>query len=890
MSSKKSLSNKRTSSVPKRTVQRNSEKTKAIDRFFAHHSGTDIWLSGLLPVVGLLIIYMCMGITPFGDKSVANVDMLQQYVPFYASLKIAVFGGGGLTYSSSLGMGGSYWGLIGYYLTSPFAWLSQLVPNDRLLDYMAVQELIKVGLAGMSFAYFYRSKFSRRDVTVPLAAVCYALSSFFLLHLSTIIWSDCLVLLPLIVWGLEELLRGKKPWLYILCLSAAGISNYYFAMMIGIYLVLYAAAFLFTEGFFSDVKKLLCKSAMFAASSLLSVGVSAGILLPSALVLGEYSRSGEEISSGFWSASPAAILSQMLYHADSRILSEGSLPLLYCSVLTVVCLPLFFFCRKISAQVRISFGALSGFLMLSLGVNGLNYLWHGAHVPNKLPFRFAFLLVFTLLVMAGYVLKQLDDLPTNAFIYVLLGMIAAVPLLWILDGMNNPVMLVGTLLLAAGYTVVFFLRAEKKMRSSSALALVLLLTFAEQTSGGVNAWRSLSSEAPYTARKECVTYLHNIEETAAAIKNLAVSDSDVYRVGTLLGSSLNDNVTLGQGGLSYFSSTNNGALMKMLHSVGYNSDRVASYYYKSFTPLMDSVLNVSYVVYPQSVGDPPYLQPLQDGAAGYSIYRNTLVLPRAFAVSDSLIGWNVSRDNPFVVQNEFVRKAVSDSDLTVYQPLELSLDETQSIGATYTDGRVKIPQSGRLVLRAVSAQRRHLYVYVNCEGASEISLCVGERQYSLHDTEAYVTDLGWWEPGESFTISVASARPVDGNIYAALLDENTLESGISRMAQAPAVFTAYTGTRVACEIEVEKGRMLFTSIPYEKGWHVTVNGKPTDTVPIGGGLIGIPLTEGHNAVELRYAVRGLTAGMMLSLVSVAAAVWLLFGKELSVRLRAIKKA
>ena len=61
---------------------------------------------------------------------------------------------------------------------------------------------------------------------------------------------------------------------------------------------------------------------------------------------------------------------------------------------------------------------------------------------------------------------------------------------------------------------------------------------------------------------------------------------------TLLGSSLNDNARLGQGGLSYFSSTDNGRLMRMLDAAGYNSDRLAAYYYKSFTPLMDSGLNV----------------------------------------------------------------------------------------------------------------------------------------------------------------------------------------------------------------------------------------------------------------------------------------------------------
>ncbi len=110
---------------------------------------------------------------------------------------------------------------------------------------------------------------------------------------------------------------------------------------------------------------------------------------------------------------------------------------------------------------------------------------------------------------------------------------------------------------------------------------------------------------------------------------------------------------------------------------------------------------------------------------GYFAYRNTLALPRAFAVSDGVTGWNTLQDSPFEVQNDFVRQAVSDSDLTIYQPLALSPDESLTIGAEYADGRVKISPNGQLVLRAMSQERRHLYGYINCPEASEIHISQG---------------------------------------------------------------------------------------------------------------------------------------------------------------------
>ena len=872
---------KKKPSGQKNSLQKSSVAVKKAfaERFFERHSRAWLWLSGLLPVIGLLVIYACMGIYPFGEKSVANVDMLQQYVPFYASLKDALLGGRGLEYSQSLGMGGSYWGLIGYYLTSPFAALSLLVPNQHLLEYMEIQEIIKVGLAGCAFAYFYSGKFQRKDIAVSLLSLCYAMSAFFLTHLCTIIWTDCLVLLPLIVWGLEELLRGKKPWLYILCLSAAGISNYYIALMIGIYLVLYTAVFLTVEFCHADRTAIMKKILMFGASSLLSVGIAAGILLPSALLVSESGNAADEAASGFWAMNPLQLIPQLLYHADNRILLDDSLPLLYCSAFVVICLPLFFICKDIPARIKIAFGALSGFLALSLAVNGLNYWWHGAHIPNNLPYRFAFLLVFTLLIMAGFVMENLASVAPITIDLVLCGVMAVTAIAYFAQGRSNHVMLIGTLVLAVGYTAILVLRAEKKLPHASAMLAVLVLAAVEMTSGGVMAWQNLSSESQYFPQNE---YVSHERRMAALTEQITVSDSDVYRMATLTEGSVNNNVLTGHSGMSCFSSTNNGALMKLLHQAGYNSDGRVSYYYKSFTPLMDSVLNVKYVLYKENVGDPPYLQAF-GSSHGYFAYRNTLALPRAFAASDSLRGWNTAQSDPFQVQNDFVRKAVSDSDLTVYEPLPLALDESLTLGGNYKDGRVTIEQAGRLVLNAVSEKRRHLYGYINCADASEIYITVGEKQYTISNKDAYVMDLGWWEQGENFTVAVASTHSLEGTVYAALLDESTLESAIDELAQSPAAFTEYSETRIICDIDAKKGELLFTSVPYEKGWRVQVNGKPTDIVPIGEGLIGVPLHEGSNRVELRYTVRGLTAGIIISVVSAIIAVWLLFGRERKIR-------
>lgn len=859
-------------------------RKNAIDRLFAAHRRVDVWLSGLLPVLGLLVVYVCMGIAPFGEKSVASVDMLYQYVPFYASLKQAIFGGQGLAYSPSLGMGGSYWALIGYYLTSPFAALSLLIPNEWLLDYMALQELVKVGLAGCSFAWFYRRKFRRHDVCVPLLSVCHALSAFMLTHLSTIIWSDCLVLLPLIVLGLDELIEGKRPRLYVICLALAGIFNYYIAYIIGIYLILYYIAMLwvqrerFAQGARFDRRSLLKNVLTFAGASLLSVGIAAFVLVPSAIAVSASGSASDEAAQGFFAFNPLKLLSQLFYHANYDILSKDSLPLVYCSVFTLLLLPLFFACKGIPARVKVAFGGLAGILSVSLWVSPLNFLWHGLHIPNKLPYRFAFVLVFTLLVMAGYVLEHLDSFSSNTFTYVLTGVLAVAAVIYFADG-KNFAMLAGTLVFAILYTVLFVLRSEKKLPSSLAAVLALAVVFTELTASGVLSWRNIEKESIYTPRGD---YLTSSRALDYVVSQIAVSDSDVYRVGTPMEGTYNNGAALGYSSLSCFSSTNSGDLLHLLHQMGYNSDGRVSYYYKNFTPMMDSVMNVKYVVYDESVGNPPYLELLM-GAGNAVVYRNTLALPRAFAVSEGLTDWQTAQDNPFAVQNDFVRKAVSDSDAVIYADEALTPDASQSYGAAFDEGRVTFTEGGgRLVLNHTADVRQHLYAYINCEGAAQIDVTVGEQSFHISDKDAYLLDFGYCNNGEKFAVSVRSEQALEGYIALASLREDALTDGIARLGENPAEFTRYDSTRMTCEVEVgEKSgkNLLFTSIPYEKGWRVTVNGASVAPIPIGGGLLGVPLTEGHNVVAFRYTVRGLTAGILLSLLCVAAAVWWLYGRK-----------
>ena len=61
-------------------------------------------------------------------------------------------------------------------------------------------------------------------------------------------WLDCILLFPLILLGLERLVRGESGMLYVITLGLSILSNYYISIMTCIFLVIYFICLNVLEG------------------------------------------------------------------------------------------------------------------------------------------------------------------------------------------------------------------------------------------------------------------------------------------------------------------------------------------------------------------------------------------------------------------------------------------------------------------------------------------------------------------------------------------------------------------------------------------------------------------------------------------------------------------
>ena len=68
-------------------------------------------------------------------------------------------------------------------------------------------------------------------------------------------------------------------------------------------------------------------------------------------------------------------------------------------------------------------------------------------------------------------------------------------------------------------------------------------------------------------------------------------------------------------------------------------------------------------------------------------------------------------------------------------------------------------------------------------------------------------------------------------------------------------------------ITCNRDGLLYTSIPQDGNWSVTVDGEAVEEILVGDAMIAVPLTEGDHTLRFTYRNNAFTLGLMISLSS-----------------------
>lgn len=809
-----------------------------------------LFLSFLLPTVIMLTIFVLRGIYPFGDRSFLSSDMYHQYMPFFSEFLRTVREGDGLFYSYQVGIGSNFLALYAYYLACPLNWLAFLFPEAYLCEFMSCLVVCKLGFAGWTFAYYLLNKFQRQDFSVLLFACFYALSGFTAAYNHNIMWLDCVALLPLVVLGLERLVKEDKWVLYSLSLGLCILSNFYISIMVCIFLVLYFAVLLITE------RRNLRVLGNFVLYSLLAGGMAAVLLIPSVCAMSTTDFGAMDFPATV--ESYFSVLDMLSRHCVGVEAERGLAhwPNIYCGAAVFLLVPLYALNEKIPARKRFVNLSLAGFLLMSFEINILDFVWHGFNFPNSFPARQSFLYIFLILTMSYEACGRAEEVSREWIIRIYLG--AVVFLLWVEKFVESQDFGVWTeiltLLFVTVYAVLLYLRCTQDNpsgRKRLALCLAALVAVVAETS-----YNTAQTSVSTVSRS---AYLEHQEDYRALYASLQAQDGDFYRVEKFTRKTKNDGTLMGYPTASVFSSTLNSSVMDLYKRLGMRHSKVY-YGYDGATAFTAALFNVKYMFGASDEYAGSLYRPLEE-SGGIVLYESAQTLPFGYVAP---LGYDLpeGEDSQFAntvwVQNQLVE------DLGVSG--ELLTEVSSSVDGEDVDFTVQ--EAGNYYARLTAGGTSEIEVFSSIDGTQSFR--------DLKD-EAIIY-LGELAAGEAITLTNGdeedTTQAVSADIYR--LEETVLAQALEVLGREHLTNVRFDSTHLSGRLELAASGRLILSIPYEAGWKVLLNGEEVEPELFGGALMAFDLEAGSYELEMQYAPAGIGAGLAVSLVSGAAFLLLLY--------------
>ncbi len=126
-----------------------------------------------------------------------------------------------------------------YYLFNPFFLPILLFPRQLIPQGMAILTIIKISLSGIAFCY-YLKYLGASNRAAKITGIAYAFSGWMTWYLWFNHFTEIAVLFPLVLLGIEIVLKDKKPWFLMGAICVLGFTNFFFCICLVMCAFLYA--------------------------------------------------------------------------------------------------------------------------------------------------------------------------------------------------------------------------------------------------------------------------------------------------------------------------------------------------------------------------------------------------------------------------------------------------------------------------------------------------------------------------------------------------------------------------------------------------------------------------------------------------------------------------
>ncbi len=845
-------------------------------------------LSAALVALIFTAVLIAERITPFGDGTFLMFDLKRQYVDYYAYYKTVLSGENNVRYSFSTTLGSGTVGFFAYYLTSPFLVILSIFDQTHITTGISIVIGLKLMLAALIMDAFLQRYLRRADTILPfelnsasiyIGSVSWAFSGFLFAHSMNMMWTDVIILFPLYILCLELLLAEDRKVPFIVFLWAMLVLNYYITFQVIIFTALWTIMRVIVLKYEKPFRLIL----KVVGCGVVAGAMSAALLLPTGIELMNSPKditllglalTGKNLNS-------IDVLSKLPTLSYDYIEARFGYPQIYCGVLMVFLLLMYFWSKKISRREKIGMFVLIAVMMISFCLDIINIIWHAGMEPSGHPYRQAYLFVFLMTVCGTKALGSLDSDISIVSMGISFALMVVGMYYIRLGGYDHisDYSVAATFALIIFYAAVFVIFLISAGRKKKLIPVVLVFIM-------LSNMADLAANAVYTYHYQAMLsekasdYAAVVSDTLDAVQFVKRQDSSFYRMENLKPRQQNDSLQYGYNGITHYSSAGMVYVRYFLQRMGFNDDTLYTSYGRDNTETADSILGIKYHVTDETVPSHHNYKKIYDGER--DVYENPYPLSIAIETTDyDLVGIYDPKGNEpdndmshvpsvdaFSLQEEIYERLLK-REVDIFDEALVTRSElVEDNGKYYYDYDVTAAGSGEL----------YLYLDGLIGEAEGLSLFVdGEFLTSYGNASCTkVLNLGYRKRGDSLKVRVQGEEREYNFGEAHFVTENVAELKKAYEELSPRNCNVVKNTSSHIFIETGDCNGLFLTVPFEKGWTIQVDGKIVQPVAIYDSLTYIPIdTEGEShVVEMTFMPVGIWIGVLFSLLGLLVLVYI----------------
>lgn len=817
--------------------------------------------SFLLPFLIMTGICILFKVEPFGDQSLAIIDALHQYMPFFSEYHEKIRTLDSFFYSWNGGLGHNFLSLWAYYLSSPLNLLLVLLPKRMLNLGFSWLLVLKISLTGLTTGAFLIHRSNKKNGRVLVFSTAFALSNYMIGYSWNIMWMDAILMMPLILIGFDKMMEERDGKWYSICLALAMIGNYYIAFMLCIFLVLW---FIFYEH--KGIGKFIANGFWFAWHSLLSACLAGAVLLPAYMGLMKTASAKKmSLPKHEWFTRWTNLFVTHLAGTEPMTNNnfDGNANLYVC-MLSFLLVFVYIFGRRITWKQKGKRVLFLGILLFSMNEKILNFIWHGFHDQYGIPNRFVFLYIF-LIVFTGFeAMEKIKAMRLRHIIPAMGSALLAVGLFtFFAEGEKAYVQMAISAGLILLYGSILLCYSLRKINLRLCRTMICIFATVEIISTGIYGFAcngQIDIPKFYGDTKGIEDLKQSIEE------------KELVRTDLVAAKMLDEAVWHNLKAVGMFGSTVNGTTVSMMDYLGFFTG-ANEYLYKGATPLTDVLLNVKYNIRRHDDVRRNHFY-IVDMYEDMELLQNPYETSIGYGITGNLEEWNYNSVYPFRVQNRFVETAYGMDGL--FQELKVSEPVTRDVQAEATGSsgeyRIRYEESheDNLTFSIPVEVGQDVYLHYDGSRVEKAAVIVGEETRVCKKLNSEIFHVGLIEDQKEIKVRFQlKDDDVDSGVVrlsAAAFDNEMFEKLHAKMMEHAVNVDSYTSDEIDGRITMEKDGWVLFSIPYDEGWKALVDGEEAEITPVAEGLLAIKAPEGNHSIRLHFTAPGFYEGMCLSLI------------------------